>query len=339
MAAVTFTHPAAPPDNVVDGPSRNLTGEGANVKLPLVARFAVPYARLELPGWGKVLDLAGVLGDDAGWRAAPTVTVRGKLHGYFMTLDLSNWSERRTYFLGRFYELATQLFVKEFVRSGDSFIDVGGNIGMITLLAARCVGTGGRVHAFEPNPVAFGRLKAVMLHNAIDHVTAHGVALGDEPGELVLNVLLGHTGMGTLGKVDAADTDKISDRYTVKVVRGDDVLPPDLSAPAMIKLDVEGYECHALRGLRATIERLKPAVVAEALPDNLRRAGSNLGELFRLMRAHGYEAYDLDIASARLRYRMSLKPAPEREAHASNNLAFIHPESEHACRLRAWRGA
>lgn len=307
------------------------------MKVPLLAQLAVPYARLELPGWGKVLRIAGVLDDDTRWKGAPTVTVRGKYHGYVMTVDLSNWSERRTYFLGRFYELATQLFVKEFVRPGDSFIDVGGNIGMITLLGARCVGPSGRVHAFEPNPVAFRRLKTVVLDNAIDHVTAQEVALGDREAELVLSVLLGHTGMGTLGDVAEKDRDNITNRYTVKVMRGDDVIPNDLRGPTTVKIDVEGFECHVLHGMTDTLERCKPAVVAEALPDNLRRAGASLGELFRLMRGHGYDSYDLDIAPTGLRYRMSLKPAPEREGHGSNNLAFIHPNSPHAERLKAWR--
>ena len=309
------------------------------MKLTLAARLAVPYARLELPGWGRVLGLAGVLDEDERWKGAPTLTVRGKLHGYRMTLDLSNWSERRTYFLGRFYELATQLFINQFVQAGDSFIDVGANIGMITLLAARRVGAAGRVHAFEPNPVAFRRLQDVLKINGIAHVTAREVALGDRPGAMVLSVLLGHTGMGTLGTVGGADADKITDRYTVRVVPGDELIPPHLPGPAMVKLDVEGYECHALRGLHDTISRLRPAVVAEALPQNLVRADSSLGEMFELMRGHGYEPYDLDIAPAGVRYRMSLRPAPEREGHGSNNLAFIHPDSEHAHRLRAWRAA
>lgn len=307
------------------------------MKLPLLARLALPYARLELPGWGKVLRHAGVF-DDTRWKGAPTAVVRGKLHGYVMTLDLSNWSERRTYFLGRFYELATQLFVKEFVRPGDRFIDVGGNIGMITLLAARCAGPAGQVLAFEPNPVAFQRLKSVVLYNAIDHVTMREVALGDREGELVLSVLLGHTGMSTLGDVVGKDQQHVTDRYTVKVVRGDDVIPADLPGPAMVKIDVEGFECHALRGMSETLSRLRPAVVAEALPQTLERAGSSLGELFRLMRGHGYDAYDLDIKRAGLGYGMSLRPAAERDEHGSNNVAFIHPDSPHAERLKEWRG-
>ena len=305
------------------------------MKLPLLAQLAVPYARRELPGWGQVLNFAGVLADDADWKGAPTMTVRGKLHGYEMTLDLSNWSERRTYFLGRFYELATQLFVKQFVGLGDTFIDVGGNIGMITLLAARCVGSSGRVHAFEPNPVAFARLRNALEVNGISHVTAREAGLSDAPGELVLSVLLGHTGMGTLGEVCAKDQDKITARHTVQVLRGDDILPAHLRGPAAVKIDVEGFECHVLRGLDATLRRLKPAVVAEALPQTLARAGETVESLVSIMSGHGYRAYSLDIEPHGFRYRLSLKPA-EAVATPSSNLAFIHPDSPHAERYDAW---
>lgn len=308
------------------------------MKTPLLALLALPYSRLELPGWGKVLRLAGVF-DDGRWARPDTRTVRGKFHGYEMKLDLSNWSERRTYFLGRFYELSTQLFVREFVRPGDTFIDAGANIGMITLLAARCAGPAGRVYSFEPNPVAFRRLRDVVTANGLEQVIVHELGLGDRPGELVLNVLLNHTGMGTLGEIPDRDKDKVTDRYTVKVVRGDDVLSPPPPGPAMIKIDVEGFECHVLRGLRDTIERLKPAVVTEALPGNLRRAGSSIGELVGIMREHGYEAYDQDIAPSGLRYRLSLKPSKGGEQPVGDNLAFFHADSAHGQRLKEWQAA
>ena len=309
------------------------------MNLPLLARLAVPYARLELPGWGRVLRAAGVLDDDATgrWADAPTVTVRGKLHRYQMTLDLSNWSERRTFFLARFYDLPTQLFVKQFVRLGDSFVDVGGNIGMITLLAARRVGASGRVHTFEPNPAAFERLRAAIEANALAHVTARPLALSDAPGELTLSVLHNHTGMGTLAPLPEKDRAKVTGHYTVPVARGDDVLPPRLRGPLTIKIDVEGYECHALRGLGATIDRLRPAVVAEALPQTLSRAGESVESLCGLMHCHGYATYALDLAPAGLRYRLGLAPVPPGTTPTSSNLVFIHPDSEHGHRLEAWR--
>src|SRR5881394_476791 len=131
---------------------------------PILARLAVPYASMELPGWGKVLKAVGVF-DHTRWDGAPTFTIRGKLHGYKMPLSLESWSERQIYFLGRYYELGTQSFVMACIRPGDTFCDIGGNIGMMTLLGARLVGDAGRVHTFEPNPREVERISSTLAEN------------------------------------------------------------------------------------------------------------------------------------------------------------------------------
>ncbi len=60
-------------------------------KLPFLL---IPYVRLELPGWGKLLDLTKVRGykNDSYWNTAPTKTIKGKWHGYSMQLRLSRFN-------------------------------------------------------------------------------------------------------------------------------------------------------------------------------------------------------------------------------------------------------
>src|SRR5213083_889189 len=117
----------------------------------LLALMALPYVRRELPGWGPLMSRLGVY-DDARWTDAPVRKLRGKLDQCEHFLDLRDWSDRQFYFLGRYYELAMLLLFKTLLAAGDSFVDVGANVGMFTLMAARRVGTDGRVEAFEPNP-------------------------------------------------------------------------------------------------------------------------------------------------------------------------------------------
>ena len=69
-----------------------------------------------------------------------------------MELDLSDDGERGVYFLGRYYDLENQLTLDAVLKSGDTFVDGGANIGMTTLHAAKRVGEAGRVFAFEPQP-------------------------------------------------------------------------------------------------------------------------------------------------------------------------------------------
>ena len=302
---------------------------------PKYSLLAVPYARMELPGWGRVLRLAGVH-EDARWAGAPGREIRGKWHGYWMKLELSDWSERLTYFLGRFYDLGTQLFVRAGVREGDTFVDVGGNIGMITLLAARLVGTSGRVETFEPNPDVFRRLSECVQHNRLEGIVRlHNKALADEPGELMLSVLTEHSGMGTLTEVTGHERTMVSRTYSVRVERGDSVLGHDLKGPLTIKIDVEGFECRVLRGIEGTLRRLRPAVVNEVAPGHLERAGASVKQLFELLESHGYRGYALATPYRGVRHVLSLRPATPDNLRG-NNVAWIHPDSVHQERLSRW---
>lgn len=304
-----------------------------NMKYPPLALLGLPYARLELLGWGKVLRKLGVYSDEL-WAEAPTVKIRGKWHGYLMTLDLSNWSERQTYFLGRFYDLPTQLFMKAAVRSGDSFIDVGANIGMISLLAARLVGEKGIVYAFEPNPVAFERSQAVFAQNQLQQVKLYPWALGAQQTELTLSVVTAHTGMGTLAQVPEKDRPLISNQYQVPVYRGDDVLPHDLPGVKFIKIDVEGFEPYVIQGLDRTIRSQKPVVIMEVVADYLERAGSSVEELFTLMHDYGYTGFNMDAKRAIGPHRLQLSQVSR--ARITDNVVWLHRDSNLSSQLEPY---
>ena len=77
---------------------------------------------------------------NGNWDSAPWLSVRGKWHGYEMHLNLADWSERQTWFLARYHELDLQLLMNACLRPGDRVIDVGANIGMLSLHAAWRVG-------------------------------------------------------------------------------------------------------------------------------------------------------------------------------------------------------
>ena len=76
-----------------------------------------------------------------------------------MELDLSDDLDRMVYFLGRYYDLDLQLLLDELLRPGDTFINVGANVGYVVLHAASRVGPRGRVIAFEPQPGCCRKLR------------------------------------------------------------------------------------------------------------------------------------------------------------------------------------
>ena len=303
---------------------------------PRLSRLALPYTRLELPGWGKVFDAFRIgESNDPIWRDAPTKTVRGKWHGYRMDLDLRNWSERHTYFLGRFYDLPTQALMTRVIRPGDRVIDVGANIGMLTLHAASLVGPGGRVDSFEPNPTCQERIEAHLARNAIGHVVLHRVALADRPGSLTLRIPADHTGMGTLADLSEEERSHFSVEVPVAVVVGDDVVEQVPRPVSFIKIDVEGFETQAIRGLSRTLGRFKPLVTTEVIASWLRRAGSSPGELADLMDGLGYRGYRLSIARDSFRRTLRLVPVPASgfEQDELSDVLWVHPEGPGTARL------
>lgn len=148
------------------------------------------------------------------------------------------------------------------LKPGGVFVDVGANIGVMSFDAARLVGPEGRVIAFEPEPRNLALLLRGVQANGFAHVTALGVALSDAAR------IVSMTGNAN-GSVVAPD----AGLGLVQALPGDDVL---LAQPRidMIKLDIEGHEPAALRGLRRTLQRHRPLVLCEFNPLRLGGPGS-----------------------------------------------------------------
>jgi FkbM family methyltransferase len=263
------------------------------------------------------------------WARAPRLEVRGKYHGHLMSLDASDQLDRTSYFLGRYYDLATQLYMREAVCAGDTFVDVGANIGMLTILAAHLVGPEGRVISFEPNADVYRRLSAHVQRNQLENVSLNPVGLSDAPATLTLKVWAKNKGWGTFGTLSSEEQGLLTAEYQSQVCPGDGMLNISTGTSLMIKIDVEGFECHVLRGLSRTLRTHKPTVMTELIPGTLRRAGSSPDELFEIMLTHGYQAYAMDVKRTYLRYRLLLSAISAGDEVSSTNLVWLHPESHH----------
>ena len=265
----------------------------------------LPFTRAEFPGWGRLLRAAGVMVPiwETSWDGAAARRSRGKLHGYEMTLHMDDWSERLTYFLGRYYELAVQETLLSVLRPGDRFVDVGANIGMISLVGAAAVGRSGCVDSFEPNPSARKRLSAHLEANDIKHATIHPVGLSDKAAKLTLNLTSSHSGTATLA---AVDDEQVVESVEVDVVRGEDILLADTRPVRAIKIDVEGFELPALRGLRGLLERDRPFLITEFTPETMSDPAAEFAALVALLAPMGYRAFGLATRRRGLKNRTHL---------------------------------
>jgi FkbM family methyltransferase len=303
-----------------------------NLRWPFYSLALLPYTRNELPGWGRLMTALGVY-DNHKWAKGPRVEVKGKYHQYIMCLETSDYSDRITYFLGRYYDLATQLLMLKCVRPGDTFVDVGANIGMLSLLATRLVGHAGRVVCFEPNPDVYKRLLEHVNVNHLTTVSPQPFGLSDVDASLTLSVWANNKGWGTFGTLAPAEQKLTTAEYNAKVIRGDDILDIAAGSAVVIKIDVEGYETRVLRGLEQTLQSYKPAVITEVLTETLARAGSTPKELFSLMTSHGYRSFAIGLMRRGFRQHLVLREIALEDVGETQDVLWLHPESVHCERL------
>lgn len=288
----------------------------------------LPFTRLELPGWGWIAHRVGKIGyeHDDLWANSARKTIRGKWHGYQMSLDMTNWSSRLTYVLGRYYELHTQLLLNEILKPGDRVIDIGANIGMVTLHAAHLVGPSGQIECFEPNPQCQQEITNALTSNTINHVELNPFGLSDAPAQLELKLNHTHSGIGTFAEMNP---DEVVSSTTAEVKRGDDVFDSHSKAPRVIKIDVEGFEYRALLGMKETLKAWKSMVFMEMNQKHLQRAGTSIQEVSALMKSLGYRASDVRVKKGLIRYHLDLVPVKSDADFAScRDVLWTHQDAD-----------
>ncbi len=157
---------------------------------------------------------------------------------------------------------------------GDVCVDIGAHIGYYTLLASKLVGPGGKVYAFEPSPGAFRALEQNLVRNGVTNVMPLNVAAGAHGSTGTLYELAeGSSGNSSLSpRLLESPHAGTADEYTpveVEICAADSRVPPDEFARVrMIKVDVEGYEVEALRGVERILAVGAPiAVIVELSPE------------------------------------------------------------------------
>ena len=236
----------------------------------------------------------GRLVDAVGARVASSFDFELKVDG----LRLAGSHIGHLYYLRELVDAGREEYLVELLRDaarpGATVLDAGAHIGYLTLQAARAVGRSGHVIALEPNPNTLDVLRRNIDANPVGApVTVRAVALGASPGRRPLFVTA------------AGDTSSLhpqaihGEQIEVEVVTGDAVL--DGGAVDVVKLDLEGGEVDALRGMSSTIRRCRPILFVECNPDALAAAGASVDELLAELVAHGYELRWIDERGRALR--------------------------------------
>lgn len=200
------------------------------------------------------------------------------------------------------YEIETYLALKKFLNPGDTFIDIGGNIGFITALGAGIVGKKGEVHSFEPIKKYFNLLKNIATDNPSYKIYANNCAISNQEGEskIVINSS-SNIGNNSMVANSMKESDK-GEEEIIKTVNITNYLKYNNLSPKLIKIDTEGYEITVLESLKPFIQNspLKPVIYCEVTPDAYIHAGKSIHDLVNFLNDVSYNAYTMSNLNKKL---------------------------------------
>lgn len=183
-------------------------------------------------------------------RLAPTEGKRvGSIGPVRFEFDFQLDPSMRLMYVGA-YEHGVTTLMRRLLRAGDTFVDVGANVGYLSGVAAQCVGETGRVFSFEPMPDHHARLQKCIAMNPSLQWQAFQHAIGAEEGEASLVVSRRNIGWNTIVPGQIPE-DQVRSTVQVRVRALDDCLQEaGVARVRLLKIDTEGYEGSVLAGAR-----------------------------------------------------------------------------------------
>lgn len=206
-------------------------------------------------------------------------SIRLFLHNYNETL--SNIIRTRNHYEPK----ETSVFLS-MLKPGDTVLDVGANIGWYSIIGAMKVGDLGSVISIEPENRNFALLLKNIEINSLGNITPYNLAASDVSEERILHLSTDNfgdhrlTGSGISKNVQKTRTttlDEIVESLDAKI--------------GLCKIDVQGWECRVLDGLRRTISIFKPFIMLEFWPEGLKLSGNSVFHIYGIIAENRYMIY------------------------------------------------
>ncbi len=204
-----------------------------------------------------------------------------------MKVDIDEWIQQHVYFFG-LYDPVHINFIKTQLKPGDYFFDVGANVGCFSLAASLCVGDSGKVYAFEPIKKVYIRLNENIELNRIKNISTIPMAVYEK--NTMLRIFLANQenlGMSSIYEHDAMS----GEVFEIEAISLDGFMSSnDIKKADFVKIDIEGAELQALRGMVNTIRRHQPVFMVE-ISENVLKKESDRNQIFTFFDGFNYSAF------------------------------------------------
>lgn len=189
-----------------------------------------------------------------------------------------------------FYEccIRQDYFFKELrLEEGANVLDIGGNFGAFSLLAALKVGPTGRVHCYEPSPDSMARIKSHVELNGVENISLYQSAVGGVSGHISFFI---HDKSALSSTKEVIDGRNMKDLQKIEVqqVAISEVLSKVSGEIALAKIDCEGAEYEIMDKLSdSDLRRIKALVM-----ETHKVPGRSRAEILEKLRDNRFEIRD-----------------------------------------------
>lgn len=179
------------------------------------------------------------------------------------------------------------------LKPGDTFFDIGANVGWVTQPATWLVGRHGSVHCFEPSPTTIGYLRRRLVCMGLSNVVVNQLALGTASGGATLYECAENFGGSSSLRPGAAPGQHVSAGTPVAIRTLDDYVEQNsVSRIRLIKIDVQGSEIDVLRGaVRLLAPQNRPVLYVEIETIADAAFGYTASDLLNILTGYGYELF------------------------------------------------
>jgi FkbM family methyltransferase len=176
--------------------------------------------------------------------------------------------------------------LKKIIKSGDNVLDVGANIGVLTLYFRSLIGDIGKIYSFEPDPVSFSILKKNIVENSLENIIVENKAVSNKNGSIGFEV----SESTTAGRIKEYDDQTLK----VNCVTLDSYFSEKLTKINFVKIDTEGFDWTVLEGMKNIISS-NPEIklMVEFHSTLLNESGITPRKFLKIIEDFNFKIYDM----------------------------------------------